>query len=73
MPYELPVIEGEEIVQLETEPEAIDLIEKPEEKQEITEILPPKEEVMVKQAKKPAKKKENQKDKQEVPKNPCTC
>ena len=67
LPYELPVIEGQEIVQTETEPEAIELIEKPEAKPEVIEILPPQEKDMVKQAKKPAKKKkEYQKDKQEV-------
>jgi hypothetical protein len=67
LPYEPPVIEGQQMVQIETEPEAIELIEKPEEKPEIIEILPPQEKEMVRQAKKPTKKKkEYQKDKQEV-------
>ncbi len=67
LPYEPTVIEGQQMVQIETEPEGMELIEKPEEKPEIIEILPPQEKDMVRQAKKPTnKKKEYQKDKQEV-------
>jgi topoisomerase-4 subunit A len=66
LPYEPLVIEDQQMVHIETEPKAIELIEKPEAKPEIIEILSPEEEDIVKQAKKPAKKKkENHKDKKE--------
>jgi topoisomerase-4 subunit A len=69
MPYDPPVMEVQEGIQIETKPEVIEPEEKSEEKSEIIEILPLAKEKLVihdKKAVKKKKEKENQKDKQEV-------